>query len=731
MRTTVRGYQFFRDENQTFQELGVHNTAPMPLIGVGEPIQASVSAMTNSAFAVLSVVPRLGRLPAHEEDLPGAPRVALLSHELWTARFASDPQVLGRIIELNDTSREVIGVMPPEFGFPSRRTDVWVPLRLDIASADVRFPSYGLVGRLRADATPESAAADVDRLIQRLPDVGHSPTWLTSIWAGEASVRSLEEDLVGDSRRLLLVVFGAVSLVLIVALSNVATLFIVRAEERTQQRAVRAALGASRRRLLQHDLTEALLLASAGGLGGLLVAFGGTRALVALAPSSIPRLDEVGITPLLLGSTAAVAAVAALGFVLLPAWGIRSARRFLPDLSRAGRNATAGPERLGLRGALATAQVALAVVLLIGSGLIVRSYERLSSVDPGFDPEDVTKFGLVLPATRYTNAEAVAFYVRLVERLRALPGVESAGVTTGLPVTPAQAAYRLDIEDIPDGTDVFVVRFVTPGYFETMGIPIVSGRTMLPEDADEFRLFVNEMFAEQYWSGASAIGRRAGPGSLWGEIAGVVGNDRIRGLDISMESAVYAPIGAPSVPSVLFVSVVVRTRENVTNLVPFLRREVGVLDPELPLIDVQSMGDVIAKSYAVSRTNFTMLLFLISAFVALVLGAVGIYGLIAYSVSRRTSEIGVRIALGATSGNIFARVVSVGMKPLVFGVAVGLAIAAFGSQWLSSLLFETNRLDPSTFLVGPAVLLVIAGVACIVPTIRAIGIDPIRALRAD
>jgi hypothetical protein len=305
-------------------------------------------------------------------------------------------------------------------------------------------------------------------------------------------------------------------------------------------------------------------------------------------------------------------------------------------------------------------------------------------------------------------------------------------VTTGLPVTPSQAAYRLAIEDVPGATDVFVVRWVTPGYFETMGIPVVSGRTMLGEDADEFRAFVSESFAEQYWPTQSAVGRRLSPdGSRWAEVMGVVGDDRIRGLDIPVESAVYAPIGAPSLPSVLSVSVAVRTRGNGTDLVPDLRREVRALDPELPLIDIRSMKEVISGSYAMSRTTFATLLFAVSAFLALVLGAVGIYGVIAYSVSRRTSELGVRIALGASSGSIVARVVSAGMIPTALGVTGGVAIAAIGSRLLASLLFEVSRLDPSTFLVGPAVLLLAAAVACIVPTRRALGIDPVRALRTE
>jgi predicted permease len=730
-RLSAAGYRFFREENQSFQELGVHSTAPMSLLGSGEPIQASVSAMTISAFAILSMPPRLGRLPSAEEDLPEARRVVLLSHDLWSARFGSDPQVLGRTIELNDTIREVIGVMPPDFAFPSRAIDAWVPMRLDLSDPNSPSLPYYLFGRLRTDATPESASADVDRLIQRLPEVGLAQVWIDTVLSGVVSVRTLKEDLVGQSRDLLVVVLAAVSLVLLIALSNVATLFIVRAEERVQQRVVRAALGASRRRLVLHALSEALLLTLAGAMGGLLLAFAGTKVLVSMAPPSIPRLDGVGINRPVLGYAAAVSAAAGVAFALLPVWGIRSARRLQPALSGVGRNATAGPGPLRLRGALVSAEVALAVVLVIGSGLMVRSYASLRSVDPGFDPENVTTFGLVLPSTRYSNEDAAALYLRLVARLRTLSSVESAGVTTGLPMTPAQRAYRLNIEDFPDGSDTFVMRWVTPGYFETMGIPVVSGRTMLREDTNEFTLFISASLAEQYWSTVSAIGRRMGPGGLRAEIVGVVGDDRIRGLDIPIEGGVYVPMGAPSSPSVLSVSVVVRTGEDTRDLMPLLRREVGRLDSELPLIDIRSMHEVISGSYAVSRTSFATLLFVISAFVALVLGAVGIYGVIAYSVSRRTAEIGVRIALGATSGSIFSRVVSAGMVPALLGVAAGLAIAVLGSRWLSSLLFETNRLDLATFLAGPAVLLLAAGVACIVPTRRALRVDPVKALRIE
>ena len=745
------GFRLFREENRVFQELGAYlSPYPLALTGSGEPVQVAVSALTNSAFDVLAVAPRLGRMPSDEEDVPGAPRVALLSHDLWSARFGSDPQVIGRTIELNDTLREVIGVMPPDFAFPEGEIDsdiddaidVWMPLRLDLSDSNILRSMYHVIGRLRPDVTPASASADVARLIQRLPESGYGGRYFNEWFAGVVSVRPLKEDLVGQSRGPLLIILGAVSFVLLIALSNITTLFLVRSEERAQQRAVRAALGASQQRLLQHATSEALLLAMLGGLGGLILAFIGTRALIAMAPLSMPRLEDIQINRIVLGYVAAVCATAGIVFAALPVWGMRSTR-WLPDLAGAGQNTMQGPERARIREGLVAAQVALAVVLLIGSGLMVRSYAKLKSVDPGFDPENVITFGLMPPATRYSYDEAVALYSSLVERLGALPGVRSAAVTTSLPLMPLRVpVLHLDIEDFPDFPALTDVRWVTPGYFETMRVPILNGRTMLPEDVNEPRFFANAALAER-WGSASAIGRRIGAGwasARWGEITGVVDDGHSRGLEFSIASGAYIPIGGPFTvrrdparPLLMLspVSVAVRTNEESRDLVPALRREVALLDPELPLMDIRSMDQVLSESDAVSRTSFTMLLLLISAGIALVLGAVGIYGVIAYSLSRRTAEIGVRVALGASSANILTRVMSVGLAPALLGIGVGLLIALWGSRALSSLLFETDRLDLPTFFAAPGVLILVGAIACIVPAWRAIAIDPVRALRSE
>ena len=730
-RFTGAGYRFFREAGRSFEELGTYNLTQLVLTGAGDPMRTSVVRISSGAFDVLGVSPQLGRLPDSVEDAPDGPPVILLSHELWATQFRSDPNVIGRTVELNDTTREVIGVMPPEFFFPSV-VDVWIPLQLELGTPDAANFVFGIVGRLRPGVSLESASVEVEALIARLPEVGHDPGSVAVVLPGRAEVLTMKEFLVGNSRYPLMIVLGAVSLVLLIALANVTSLFLVREEARAPQRALRAALGASGGRLARHAFAEAALLAGGGALLGLLLASAGTRALVEIGPTSIPRLDEVGVGPLVWVYAAAVSIVAALQFTLVPTRGDGSLSRLAIALSAAGRNATAGPERLRLRGVLVATQVALAVVLLIASGLVARSYGNLRSVDPGFDPSDLVTFNLLLPAARYTNAEAAPLYQRLVEDLEALPGIEAAAVTRGLPITPIQAAYTLAVDGHPNEREPFVVRWVTPGYFETMGIPVVAGRTMQPGDANEFRVFINSAFAERFWTVESAVGKRVAPGRdpLF-EVVGVVGDDRIRGLDVPLEPAAYVPINAPRSPAILFVSVVVRTPRSAEDLAPELRRAVASLDPELPLIDIQAMDEVIAESFAVSRTSFLMLLLGIAAVVSLILGAVGIYGVIAYVVSRRTPEIGLRLALGAEPRHIWSRVIGRGALPAMIGVVAGIGIALVGSRVLSSLLFETSPRDLATFLAGPAALLLVAVAASVVPARHALLIDPARALRSE
>jgi putative ABC transport system permease protein len=730
------GYRHFLDKNRSFEAFGAYffQSTELPLTGTGEPTQLSVGIVTNGVYAALGVPALRGRLPSGDEDVAGGPLVAVLSHDLWVTRFGADPAAIGSTIELDDRTREVIGIMPPHFAFPDNEIDLWIPLQLGPASENIGLIRYLAVARLRDDATVESATTDVDDLVRRLGEVGYGPEWFERIFAGRAHVQTLKQQIVGDSRRLLLIVLGAVSFVLLIACANVANLFLARAEGRLRQSAVRAALGATRARLIRYLLTESILLALVGGLGGLALAYVGIRWLGALAPPGIPRLHEVEISATVFWYTGGVSVLAGLLFGILPTLRTGPAK-LRSALTDGGRGSTAGRDRLHVRGLLVAAEVALALVLLIGSGLMVRTFRQLASVDPGFDPGGVVTFGLTLPTTRYAGTDAEAqFFDRLLERVRARPGVEAAGATTSLPLRGGPG-YTVGIEGFPTAPGEFppVIqhRWVTPGYFEAMRIPVVRGRTVEPEDdrGEPAALFVSTSLEEQYWPSTSAIGNRIGTFGAVGTITGVVGDVRLYGLDAPPDQVIYLPLNWPRTPTWRAMSVAVRTSGDPLDLVPTLRREVAALDPGLPLGNIESMNDVVRAS--MSRTSFTMFLLLLAAVVAAFLGSVGIYGVLSYLVGQRTPEIGVRAALGADAAAIQSHVLGKGMMPAVIGTAVGLAGAALMSRMLESLLFGITPFDPVTFIAGPIMFLMVAMLGCVVPARRAARIDPASALRND
>lgn len=730
-----RGYWHFREKNRSFEEFGAYGSTRLALTGEGEPTQLLVGMMTNSAYQVLGASPLRGRLPSDEEDLSEGPLVALLSYGLWASRFGSDPDAIGSTIQLNDRTREVIGIMPPGFAFPSSEIDLWVPRQMDPESQNFGGHGIPVIARLRDGATVESATADAESLIQRFEEAGYGPEWLSNVFTGRAIVRTLREEIVGESRQPLLIILGTVLFVLLIACSNVANLFLVRADGRIRETAVRTALGAGRGRLIRYVLTESVLLALMGGLGGLLLAYAGIRVLVAVGPASIPRLEGVGISTYVFLFTAGVSLSAGLLFGVLPAMQTGSAK-VKAALAAGGRGSTAGRERHRARGLLVVTQVALALVLVVGSGLMVRSFQELRSVDPGFNAGGVVTFGLRLPATRYADADATTrFFDDLLGRLRALPGVENAGATTTLPLTGGGPVLATEIEEFPTGPDgfppAFAIRFVTPGYFETMGIPIVSGRTVESVDHEERlgKLFISASLKEQYWPNTSSMGKRLRAVGSWGEVAGVVGDIRAAGLDSPPAQTIYLPVRDTLDRPMRAMSVAVRANGDPMSLVPLLRREVGALDNSLPLSNIQTMNGLVGDS--MSRTSFTTFLLVIAAVVALFLGAVGIYGVISYVVSQRTSEFGVRMALGADSHGIHSLVLRQGMVLAVTGVVLGLAGAALMSRMLTALLFGISPFDALTFIAGPAVFLGVAALACFIPAQRAAAILPAEALRNE
>ena len=732
-----RGYWHFKDNNRSFEAFGAYEAGNVqwPLTNDGPPLQVDVALMTLSAFEVMGVQPQRGRLPTPEEDVPDAPQVVLISDGLWVDRYGADPGIIGRTIELNGVTCEVIGVMAPDYDFPTTQTDVWAPDRLNPASEN--FGGHHLTGiaRLAPDATLESAEQDAESLIARFDEVGYGPQWFVGIFSGEAVVRTLKEEIIGDSREPLLILLGTVAFVLLIACSNVANLLLVRAESRTRERAVRIALGSGRGRLMQYVMTESMLLSLVGGAVGILLAWIGTRALVSAGPASIPRLEEIGLNTNVLLFTTAVSVVAGLLFGLLPALRAGS-KRTLAALRDGGRGSTIGRDRHRARSVLVVGQVALALMLLVGSGLMVRSFQQLRSVDPGFGAEGVMTFRLSPPPSKYPGGDATArFYDQLIERLEAIPGASSAGGITNLPLTGGGAILTTQIDDFPtpegEFPPTFLIRRATPGYFETMGMPVVEGRTFTSDDhnARLGSLIISESIKRQYWPNESALGKRLTTAGAPARVVGVVGDVHDTGLEIPAEQFIYKPMLDSVGGGVRPMMMTVRTDGDPEVLVPEIRAAVEGLDPELPITELQSMEDILGDS--LSRTSFTMSLLLLAAVVALFLGSVGIYGVLSYVASQRTAEMGVRLALGADAATVRRIILSQGMMLAVIGVAVGLAGAFALGGVMSSLVYGVSPADPIT-LVGVSVLfLAVAAGASLVPAARAARTPPAVALRAD
>ncbi len=623
------------------------------------------------------------------------------------------------------------------FAFPEANTDLWVPLPLDPTSQNFGGHYIRSVARLADGVTLEAATAEGADLVSRFGEAGYGPAWLNNVFTGKADVHRIKEDMVGEARMPLLILLGTVGFVLLIACSNVANLFLVRAEGRNRETAVRTALGAGRRRLVQYVVTESLVLAVVGGLAGVLLAWIGVRVLVSWAPVSIPRLQEIGLHPKVLGYTLGISVFAGLLFGLLPALRVGSLKRMVAALRDGGRGSTSGRDRNRARSGLVVMQVALALVLLVGSGLMVRSFQRLRAVDPGFQADGLVTFRLSPPPSSYPDGAATArFYDDLLARLEAIPSVSSAAGINSLPLTGGGAILATQIEEFPtaegDFPPAFAVRRVTPGYFATMGIPVVEGREFDARDHQEplANLVISASLKEQYWPDASALGRRIAPSTPdFMDVVGVVGDVRDAGLDQPTAATIYMPMRDSLGGGVRAMTIAVRTGSDPLSVVPDIRREITALDPDLPIIDVQTMSGVVGDS--MSRTSFTMTLLALAALVALFLGSVGIYGVISYVVNQRRAEMGIRLAMGAAGGDLRGLVLRQGMGLAVLGVVIGLVAAGLLGRVLTSLLFGVSPFDPLTFAGGSLVFLAVAALACLIPAQRAASVQPAVALRQD
>lgn len=736
-------YALYQEQSRSIEELGLHSTQAVNLVGGGEPERVLVQAVTPTFFDVLGAEASVGRTFSEAEGAPDGPRVAILSDGMWRERFDADPGVIGQTVDINGVLREIIGVMPASFGYPDRRARLWLPMVVDPNQAPLAAFGMGGVARMAEGSTLETVDGELRGLIGRLdeffPESG-AVAFLAQVGLAPR-VRPLKEALVGELDRTLWILLGTVGFVLLIACANVANLLIVRAESRQRELALRVAVGAGRGDVVRAFLSESLVLAVLGGLGGLLVAAGAVRVSMDLVPTNIPRLDEIGIDARVLTFTAAISIGSALLFGLFPLF--RNGGDLAGQLrDGGGRGQTGSKHTHRLRNGLVVTQMALALVLLVGSGLMLRSFQAMRTMDPGFDAEGVLTARITIPTAEIQdNAEVVSFFATLLQRLGEHPRIESVGTAQSVPLGAGVGYHNLVVEDFPAGNgDIGVLASnnqISEGYLEAMGIDVVEGRTFQPGDgADGVRAaIVNAAFAERWWPGESALGRRMNrdsPNEAWFEIVGVVEDAHYNSLEDTPEHMVYWPATAGPPESPLpprSVDVAIRTSGDPTGLIPVLRGAVAELNPRIPVSNPRAMTDVVAD--ATARTAFTMVLLGAASGVALLLGIVGIYGVISYIVAQRTREIGVRMALGATASSVRSMVVRHGLVLAAWGVVVGLAGAAAMSRVIASILFGVTATDPWTYVVVAALLTVVAAGASWLPARRAAGVDPSNALRGD
>jgi len=739
-------YLLYRKENRVLEDFGIYANGSANLTGGQEPVRVSAAGMTGSVFGVLRVPAALGRPLAEADERPGAEPVAVLSHDLWRRRFGGDRGVVGTLLHIDGVARRVVGVMPDGFHFPDQDTQLWLPLTLDPAKLQGGSFNYEAIGRLRPGVTPERAARELSQLVWRIPAVAPESQITRGMLESAhmaVLVHPLRDDVVGEIQRILWVLLGSVGTILVIACANVANLFLVRAEGRQREVAVRTALGGTRVDVARLFLGESVALSLAGGALGLAFAAAGVRLLVALRPQGIPRLGEIRVdgTVLLFTLVLAIASGLLFGLFAVLRYGTPE---LVVALKEGGKGGTAGRERHRARNVLVVAQVALALVLLVAAGLMGKSFWRLRNVNPGFDPRGVLTVHLYLPPGDYPKAAAGNFVQRLMEKVHALPGVTAAGAVTGIPLGGSHSNSGYAIEDFPLPKDavppLLATHFATPDYFTAMGIPLLEGKAFEPINPQQPSrdIIVSQALAKRFWPGRSALGKRLAPGlevapSDWNTIVGVVGSTRSRTLEEPPVEAVYFPwipagTGGPrSIPHDF--TLAVRGTGDPTRLAGPVRDAIRALDPNLPLAEVRPMAEIVDRSMA--RTSFTMLLLAIAAVIALVLGAVGVYGVIAYIVSQRTREIGVRMALGARRQDVERMVLRQGLTLAVTGVVLGLAAALAVTRLMGALLFEVSSFDPATFVTVPVVLAAVALLASWVPAQRASRVEPLEAIRYE
>jgi predicted permease len=736
---------FYRRHNRVFEQFGGYQagTAALGPTGGADAERITAGRVTVDVLEALGVSPLYGRLFTGPDDRPGAEPVVIVAARLWARRFGRDPGLLHRRIMVDGEPHEVVGILPDTVRFPASDTALWLPLRLDPAKTESATFDYQAVARLRHGVSIEQAEADLQALLPRLPD--EFPGRLTSGAIEEtrmrASVRPLASVVVEGFTTLLWIVLGAAGLVLATSCANVACLFLVRAEGSRKGFAIQRVLGAPAGTVLVEFLSEAFLVALLGGLAGLGIAAGAAEMLRSAALAiDIPRLTEVRLDATVVGIAAGITAITALAIGAFTAW--RSGRSGSWSLSSLSAGSTAGRAQHRVRYALVAAQVALAMVLVVGAGLMARSVWQLRRVQPGFATTGALTFRLALPPSSYPGSdEAVRFFVRALEAVSRAPGVQAAGAGSRLPLEEqgqTDTAVFVESRPLPPGTlpRIHPVAYVAPGYFDAMSIPIVDGEGFRPLEPPDDRLeaIVSQAFSARYWPGESPIGKRVrilvnGP---WYTVVGVAGNVRSAALDRPADQLIYCPL-RPARADVRWMprdlAFVVRTSGDPTAAAGAVRAAIGQLDPSLPLYRTRRISDLVAQASA--RRELVLLLVSVASVIALLLGSIGLYGVMAYVVSLRTREIGIRMALGETAtrvGWMFARQ---GLAVAILGIAVGLAGAMALTRVLGPLLFDVAPSDPQVLTVSAVLVVALTGVASWIPTRRAATVDPAHALRSE
>ncbi|MDQ6828666.1 MAG: ABC transporter permease [Gemmatimonadota bacterium] len=728
-------FVMLRDQTRSFSGIaGYSGGRDVSVLAGGEPMRLTDIEVTADLFGVLGAGAQVGRVFTTGDDQSGHDRIAILSHALWRTRFAGDANIIGRTITIDGMARTIVGVMPAEFRFPSPRAELWTPSLIDPANGARHWwmTWMKVVGRVAPGVTSPQARGEVRGVLARAR--GDFPMRMSDSWGRDADVIPLKERFVRDTRRTLLVLLGAVSVVLLIACVNVANLCVARAASREREIAIRAALGAGRSRVVRQLLTESLLLAMLGAAGGLALACVAVRSLVTFLPADTPRVTEIALDARVLAFTLGVGLITGIAFGLAPA--LRVSRADLHSTLGAGsRGSSAGRSRRRLSESLVIAQVALAVVLVAGAGLLIKSFWVMRQADLGFRAERVVRAEVPLPSfPSDTAARARVFYDAVLERVRAIPGVRTVALANVVPFGGGIGTSAMDIEAQPTppggAAPTLEVSKVTPDYLRVMEIPLLAGRAL--DDADREGAgavgLVDDAAAKKFWPGRSAIGQRVKYvwQKSWIIIVGVVGNVKRDSLSSAPEASLYIPMRQQTSDGM---RLLVRGDLDAQMLAPRLRAAVASVDRTVPVSNVVLLRELVSAS--ASRARFTTMMLALFAGVALSLGAVGIYGVIAYGVARRTREIGVRMALGARRRDVVGLVLREGGALVTAGVVIGTIGALITSRVLSSLLYGVAPTDLVVFASVPLILASVAMIASIVPARRAAMVDPLTAMRAD